>query len=385
MSSKTYYNFILERIHSPGLIILDKPGKTYTCGRGKENQILCLSLMVSRKHCSFFRNDNEIYVIDLESSNGVFVNDVKQQARHMVKLNENDIIGIGCPNSNDKSENMFIYKLRFISDNNELAYQSPIKSPKESPYEDIIIENIDESHYSSFKDNVNNKNSLVSSNDILELPKVINKICQIETSNKEFCNGTSKINSYPEIALLNICTENNTIKQNTKHLDANYNSKCQKKNDTNEHKNLSEIKSAPETIKQEDSLKKKTNYLKSVEQNDVLCIDLPISVNMERVQLSHDNKIMSENIPKIRSHETNLVHVNHSYDTNIHTDASKNIKISSRQQDYSETVTKLENVVHDNSKEYNEPIMTKNKLNKLNNKSINIIHTSQARAKIKIF
>ncbi|KAI4484731.1 hypothetical protein M0804_007297 [Polistes exclamans] len=374
MSSKTYFNFILERIHSPGLIILDKPGKTYTCGRGKENQILCLSLMVSRKHCLFFRNDNEIYVMDLESSNGVYVNDVKQQARHMVKLNDNDIIGIGCPDSMDKSENMFIYKLRFISNNNLLVYQSPIESSKESLCEDIIRKNIDERNHSSFEDNVNNTNSLVSSNDISELPKIINKTCQIETSNKEFYNGTNKINSHPEIVLLNICTESNIIKQNTTHLDANYNSECQGKNDTNKHKNLSGIKGAQETIKQKYPLKKKTNDLESVEENDGFCIDLPISVNTKRVKLNHDNKIMSESIPKIRSHETNLVYVNHNYDGNVHTDASRNIKISSRQQDYSETVKKLENVVHNNSKEYNEPIMTKKKLNMLNDKSINIVH-----------
>lgn len=380
MSSKTYYNFILERIHSPGLIVLDKPGKTYTCGRGKENQILCLSLMVSRKHCSFFRNDNEIYVIDLESSNGVFVNDVKQQARHMVKLNDNDIIGIGCPDSMDESENMFIYKLRFISNNNMLEYQSPIESrnpieSKESPCEDIIIEDIVERNHSSLKDDVNNTNSLASSNNISELPEVINKNCQIETSNKEFYNGTSKINSQPEIVLLNICTKSNMIKENaTPHLDANSNGECQRKNDTNKHTNLSEINSAQETIKQKDPLRKKTNDLESVEENDVFCIDLPISVNTKRVKLNHDNKIMSESIPKIKSHETNLVYVNHNYDANIHTDASRNIKVSSQQQDYSKTLEKLENVVHDNSKEYNEPIMTKNKLNMLNDKSINIIH-----------
>ncbi|XP_043497222.1 helicase sen1 [Polistes fuscatus] len=364
MSSNTYFNFILERSHSSGLIILDKPGKTYTCGRGKENQILCLSLMVSRKHCLFFRNDNEIYVMDLESSNGIYVNDVKQQARHMVKLNDNDIIGIGCPDSMDKSENMFIYKVRFVSNNNVSAYQSPIESPKESSCDDIMITNIDERNRSSFKDNVNNTNSLVSSNDISELPKVINKTCQIETSNKEFYNETSKINSHPEIVLLNISTKSNIIKQNTTHLDGNYNSECRRKN-----KNLSGIKSAQETIKRKDPLKRKTNDFESVEENDVLCIDdSPISVNTKEVKLNHDNnKIMSESIPKIRSHETNLVYVTHNNDANIHTDASRNIQIS-------ETVKELENVVHDNSKEYNEPIMTKNTLNMLNDKSINIVH-----------
>lgn len=89
----------------------------YTCGREKENQIHCISLTVSRQHCSFFRNDHEIYVIHLRSSNGLFVNEIRQKARHMVKLKDNDIIGIGCQNTKDKNIDMFIYKLHCIIKN----------------------------------------------------------------------------------------------------------------------------------------------------------------------------------------------------------------------------------------------------------------------------
>lgn len=37
----------------------------YTCGRGKENDIVCVSLFVSRRHCIFLRDSENLYVTDL--------------------------------------------------------------------------------------------------------------------------------------------------------------------------------------------------------------------------------------------------------------------------------------------------------------------------------
>lgn len=38
----------------------------YTCGRNKDNMIICVSVLVSRKHCLFLRNDTDLYVTDLK-------------------------------------------------------------------------------------------------------------------------------------------------------------------------------------------------------------------------------------------------------------------------------------------------------------------------------
>lgn len=38
----------------------------YTCGRAKENQIVFVSLAISRRHCIFFHSKNELYITDLK-------------------------------------------------------------------------------------------------------------------------------------------------------------------------------------------------------------------------------------------------------------------------------------------------------------------------------
>lgn len=38
----------------------------YSCGRNKDNMIICVSVLVSRKHCLFLRNDTDLYVTDLK-------------------------------------------------------------------------------------------------------------------------------------------------------------------------------------------------------------------------------------------------------------------------------------------------------------------------------
>ncbi|KYQ48941.1 putative helicase senataxin, partial [Trachymyrmex zeteki] len=86
----------------------------YTCGRGKDNDILCLSLLVSRRHCIFFRDIENLYVTDLRSSNGIYINGNEEKCQHTVKLHENDIIGIGCPEINSNKETLHVYKVCII-------------------------------------------------------------------------------------------------------------------------------------------------------------------------------------------------------------------------------------------------------------------------------
>ncbi|XP_076293905.1 putative helicase senataxin [Lasioglossum baleicum] len=109
--------FLLERINVPGKILLDKPDHTYTCGRAQDNEIICVSLTVSRRHCIFFRSKNELYVTDLKSSNGLYINGVVQQPYQTTSLRPNDVIGVGCPDVdvNAIDQNMFAYRFRLIT------------------------------------------------------------------------------------------------------------------------------------------------------------------------------------------------------------------------------------------------------------------------------
>ncbi|XP_053985855.1 uncharacterized protein LOC128880140 [Hylaeus volcanicus] len=111
MGADANCHFELERINAPDKIPLDKPNHTYTCGRAKDNEIVCPSLTVSRRHCIFFRSRDELFITDLKSANGVFINGVLQSPLQTILLHLNDIIGIGCSETDVKDKNMFVFRL----------------------------------------------------------------------------------------------------------------------------------------------------------------------------------------------------------------------------------------------------------------------------------
>ncbi|XP_011333413.1 probable helicase senataxin isoform X2 [Ooceraea biroi] len=124
-------NFVLERVYregtsNPEKFILTKRGRSYTCGRGKENHIICLSMVVSRKHCIFFHSNDGLYVSDLQSSNGIYINGSLQRSLQMIRLCENDLVGIGCADltigNNDNS--LYVYKVNIIKPLDEEAENS---------------------------------------------------------------------------------------------------------------------------------------------------------------------------------------------------------------------------------------------------------------------
>lgn len=64
-----------------------------TLGRQEENKIQIRDQYISKNHFKLIRNEGEYYLIDLNSSNGTYVNDEKIQDR--VKLKDKDIIQVG--------------------------------------------------------------------------------------------------------------------------------------------------------------------------------------------------------------------------------------------------------------------------------------------------
>ncbi len=86
---------------SPSLVIIDGNEKGriiyltnnyMTIGRGSHADIIISDKTVSRKHCLIEVNETDVVVIDLESSNGTYVNNVKINKAH---LNPGDKIRIG--------------------------------------------------------------------------------------------------------------------------------------------------------------------------------------------------------------------------------------------------------------------------------------------------
>jgi len=68
------------------------PRKKLSLGREHSNDIVVHSSSVSRKHCEFYWENDECKVVDLQSKNGVFINDEK---REEAVISPGDIIRIG--------------------------------------------------------------------------------------------------------------------------------------------------------------------------------------------------------------------------------------------------------------------------------------------------
>ncbi|XP_076178494.1 uncharacterized protein LOC143152358 isoform X1 [Ptiloglossa arizonensis] len=120
MDTNANCQFILKRINGQDTITLDKPNYAYTCGRSKENEIVCLSMVVSRQHCIFFHRKDGLFVADLMSANGLFINGVAQQPHQVVQLHSNDIVGVGCSGIDITDKTMFAYKLHTIAQSQTL-------------------------------------------------------------------------------------------------------------------------------------------------------------------------------------------------------------------------------------------------------------------------
>lgn len=106
-------DYVLKRLNEKDdrPIVLNERSRSYTCGRGQENDIICFSLHVSRRHCIFFRDNENLYITDLRSANGVFVNGEEKQPYQMIRLNDNDVIGIGCPNIDPSNDALYTYNV----------------------------------------------------------------------------------------------------------------------------------------------------------------------------------------------------------------------------------------------------------------------------------
>ncbi|XP_071857676.1 uncharacterized protein [Bombus fervidus] len=126
MSNDNDYVLILDRINFPEKRFLDRSGYTYMCGKVKENDIVCRSTKASNRHCTFFHNENEVYVTDLKSAHGTFVNGVRLQPFQTIKLHLNDVIGIGYSTVANLITNndIYAYKLRAF----QLLYREDDKS-----------------------------------------------------------------------------------------------------------------------------------------------------------------------------------------------------------------------------------------------------------------
>lgn len=66
----------------------------FTIGRGRDNDVVLISDAVSRRHTRLEIRDNEVFVIDLQSTNGTYVND-DGRLNGERRLNRGDLLKVG--------------------------------------------------------------------------------------------------------------------------------------------------------------------------------------------------------------------------------------------------------------------------------------------------
>ena len=82
-----------EEGNDPGLTFRILPGNSKTVGRAPQAEFIVDAALVSRVHCRLTAGATEIEVVDLDSTNGTFVNGQRIDKRALAK--PGDRLGIG--------------------------------------------------------------------------------------------------------------------------------------------------------------------------------------------------------------------------------------------------------------------------------------------------
>ena len=77
----------------PDLTFRILPGNTKTMGRDPQAEFIVDASLVSRFHCRVSAGANELEVVDLDSTNGTFVNGARIEKR--ARLKTGDRLGVG--------------------------------------------------------------------------------------------------------------------------------------------------------------------------------------------------------------------------------------------------------------------------------------------------
>ena len=82
-----------EEGNDPGLTFRILPGNSKTVGRAPQAEFIVDAALVSRVHCRLTAGATEIEVVDLDSTNGTFVNGERIDKRALARAG--DRLGIG--------------------------------------------------------------------------------------------------------------------------------------------------------------------------------------------------------------------------------------------------------------------------------------------------
>ncbi|CAK1556313.1 unnamed protein product [Leptosia nina] len=117
-------------------------GKDVTIGRGTNNIIAIVSIVISRNHCVIKVKENEITITDLQSSNGVYIGLKRIPPNVPHSITANDIIGIGWAEGAQlgyiKDSEKHVFKLLRVN-NKPIINRLQFQSEDESDIEKLLL------------------------------------------------------------------------------------------------------------------------------------------------------------------------------------------------------------------------------------------------------
>ncbi len=124
--------------------LLDDTGDPITIGRSSESRLQVLNEKVSRNHCVIFRKDDHLFIRDLQTTNGTFVNGVpvteKQLALHD-RIRVGDVtftlVGEHDPYTPPESDSDVFIKMRH-NKGYETIYAETMGEAKKRDYSKIL-------------------------------------------------------------------------------------------------------------------------------------------------------------------------------------------------------------------------------------------------------
>ncbi|XP_043588324.1 helicase sen1 isoform X2 [Bombus pyrosoma] len=164
----------------------------------------------------FFHSKNELYVTDLKSANGIFINGVAQKPFQTTKLYSNDVIGIGCPTAAAATGNNDLYAYKLHSIGPQLLEDGHSVSTLS---ETTIVNNVNIVNDKSVTDRVD-KRKREDTNSNLE---VASKIPKLQDENyileKNYLQEKDKEKNENDIEIVHVSLNNNSSNGKNKNCD----------------------------------------------------------------------------------------------------------------------------------------------------------------------
>ena len=290
-------------------------------GRDTDSTIVLNHPSISKKHAriDFDIQTNNGFLIDLNSTHGTFINNMKLNPNESIRLNSGDVISFG------QSDEKYIYQQKnelLISNNNDFGFQikdNKISLVNDNDYESASINHLNGMNFKLNSFNPNNLNDLDNKKEE-EINYKNNNLFNSGNNNEinnvyEDDDIKEEINSqdnfkFGQNQMTEIIEETNPeIQSNTLQLSSNNNNfqpKINKNNKSRVNNNLSNINSNNQNYNNINNSQKNSLYNELYNKNKLLEIELK-GKNNEIKNLSDIYNTLKDNYNKLNAKHNALM------------------------------------------------------------------------------